>query len=107
MVSANTYYLHALSFDELWKHQHGRCLYCDRFMVREGNPRAARHVTREHVFPRSLGLPVACIALACAECNNAKGCRMPTTDEANRFLAVYERAAKILPRFALPMECVA
>lgn len=52
------------------------------------------HATIEHIWPRARraerpsGIPVCLIVIACRACNNAKGGRLPTTEELERAMAV-------------------
>ena len=62
----------------------GKCVYCGRQLFRTGQRHVHRpdRYTRDHVFPKSLGIRKPNITVPCChECNCAKGNRMPTHAE--------------------------
>lgn len=80
----------------LYLAQAGRCFYCNRTLP----PRARDpHVkvnrggwTVDHFYPKADGGGlVRNVVFACNDCNNKKGRRQPTVDEAARFRALLVR----------------
>lgn len=77
----------------LWAAQQGLCFYCSQQMLDEAVPAHARRVTADHFIPRRYGADrVNNIVLACFECNNEAGSRMPSMRQAARFKALYRVA---------------
>jgi 5-methylcytosine-specific restriction endonuclease McrA len=74
--------------------QQGRCFYCARQMrIVERSKRCKKlprdAATRDHFIPRSCGINgrvVAKIVWACHDCNAGKRNKMPTPEQARRFV---------------------
>lgn len=71
--------------------QGGRCFYCgEPFSKRRG-------ITRDHLFPRSMGYDLGGNKVAAhPRCNVAKGDRMPTPDEVDKASAIYAMLGMML-----------
>ena len=72
--------------------QGGRCFYCDVEMSTTGAD-ILRMDTFDEVMPRSRGgrREMTNTVLACMACNMAKGNRLPTNDEMQRFKSLLSR----------------
>lgn len=86
----------AVLANPLFAAQDGRCFYCDGEMnpARKRVNKRPNSATRDHFIPRSkrLWAQGACNTVwAHFSCNSAKGSRMPTPEEARRFLALMEK----------------
>lgn len=71
--------------------QGGRCFYCDQpFSKRRG-------ITRDHLFPRSMGCDLSGNKVAAhSRCNVAKRDRMPTPEEVDKAGAIYAALGMML-----------
>lgn len=77
---------------------HGRCFYCKDFLEEH-------KATMDHQIPKSKGgrNHRSNLVLSCSGCNNAKGDRMPTSDELER-ASVTRKAYDERPANAVPFR---
>jgi 5-methylcytosine-specific restriction endonuclease McrA len=91
-----------VSSDPVFVAQAGRCFYCGQPMRNRGSKRGAvppGAATRDHLIPRSAkvfgGLDAINHVWAHQRCNVAKGSRLPTRDQAARFVDMVEAIGRV------------
>jgi len=65
-------------YNEIWEEQSGKCFYCNKPMLREGNRSDPDYYTIEHINPANNGgfHTITNIVYICAECNWKKNDRL-------------------------------
>ena len=83
-----TFDVDCLTTTQLYKRQNKRCFYCGYKIVRRFQ--AKNKVTRDHFFPKSKENHLKNNkVLSCLKCNLKKGARVPTQEEIDKYLTLY------------------
>lgn len=89
---------------ELWQAQDGKCFYCEREMrPMRGAQQHGRSIrsgwSEDHFVPKHAGGSgkETNIVLSHLSCNNRKGGRLPTAEEAEKFRRIFGRAPDPIP----------
>ena len=86
-------------YPKLWEAQGGMCFYCTRPM-KLWIGKSTRHSrmylgTKDHFIPRAYGAKLkGNVVLACASCNSRANHTLPSPEELERFIALYQQAGR-------------
>ena len=82
---AQTRYNHKDVVHALFAMQHGKCCYCELHIAKSGLGKQVEHFRPKSQF-KDLRYDWSNLLLACADCNNAKSCKFPVSNDGEPLL---------------------